>query len=58
MPYGKGSYSSNNGGKKGLPGNAGTIRIMPQNEGTSQVAVGKKSVKNNKHGRNVSIGKS
>lgn len=50
-------YTPNNGGKKGIPSNQGNIKIMPQNEGTPASAVGKKSVKNNKHGKNVSIGK-
>ena len=50
-------YTPKNGGQKGVPSGAGTIRIMPKNEGTPDACVGTHSVKNNKHGRNVSIGR-
>ncbi len=51
-------YTPKNGGQKGVPSGAGNIKIMPDNEGTPAHHVGgKPGVKNNKHGRNVSIGK-
>tara|TARA_B100000214_G_scaffold347693_1_gene299226 strand:+ start:94 stop:270 length:177 start_codon:yes stop_codon:yes gene_type:complete len=57
MPKGMG-YTPKNGGQKGVPSGAGNIKIMPDNEGTPAHHVGgKPGVKNNKHGRNVSIGK-
>jgi len=57
MPYGKGSYTPNDGGKKGVPTGEGNIITMSKNQGTPNACVGTKSVKNNSHGKNVSIGK-